>query len=238
MSLVWVRGPWCECPCGWVWMCVRAPWKGLFLRCCKYEYRFNKACTVNQTSSSREPVCHILIRLRLIQDEETLLEMIIGHWLAKHYIYHFSVTLRQFHLGGTLPLWDRSGKRWCITVHTFVLGLCCRWLCQQHWRKTVLRIATKSLHYELEKFYFKAYLGQILTSCWILGQGQVAPTQKSPKWGRERLVLAECDACRNHQDDGSRRVQHATLLSVLEHSLESGCHQILPGELMRWLKSW
>lgn len=41
MSLVWVRGPWCECPCGWVWMCVRAPWKGLFLRCCKYEYRFN-----------------------------------------------------------------------------------------------------------------------------------------------------------------------------------------------------
>lgn len=69
-------------------MCVRAPWKGLFLRCCKYEYRFNKACTVNQTSSSREPVCHILIRLCLIQDEENLLEIKIGHWLAKRYIYH------------------------------------------------------------------------------------------------------------------------------------------------------
>lgn len=34
-------------------------------------------------------------------------------------------------------------------------------------------------------------------------------------------LLAECDACRNHQDDVSRRVQHATLLLVLEHSLES-----------------
>lgn len=136
LSLVWVRGPWCECPCGWVWMCVRAPWKGLFLRCCKYEYRFNKACTVNQMSSSREPVCHILIRLRLIQDEENLLEMIIGHWLATHYIYHVQCNFEAIPLGGTLPLWGCSGRRWCITVHTFVLGLCCRWLCQQHWHKT------------------------------------------------------------------------------------------------------
>lgn len=37
---------------------------------------------------SREPVCHTLIRLRLIQDEENLLEMKIRHWLAKLYMYH------------------------------------------------------------------------------------------------------------------------------------------------------
>lgn len=39
-------GLWYGCGVG-VSECVRAPWKGL-CRYCKYQYRFNKACTINQ----------------------------------------------------------------------------------------------------------------------------------------------------------------------------------------------
>ena len=151
----------------------------------------------------------------------------------------FSVTLRQFHLGGTLPLWGRSGKRWCITVHTFVLGLCCCWLCDSTDIKTVLWIATKSLHYELEKFYFRAYLGQILASCWILGQGQVVPTQKSPKWGSWKTCA--CWVWCMQKSSRWRKQKGAACYAPVgpgAFSRKCGCHQILAEELMRWLKSW
>lgn len=72
---------------------------------------------------SREPVCHILIRLHLIHDEgENLLEVKIGPWLAKLYMSHALCNFQ-----GRSTLVGGSGKK-NITVYS-VLRLCCHTVC-------------------------------------------------------------------------------------------------------------
>lgn len=189
---------------------------------------------------SREPVCHILIRLRLIQDEENLLEMKIGHWLAKLYMYHVQCnfwgnsTLVEHSRCGVIQV--RGDVLQCIHL---CLGFAAAGCASSTDIKTVLRIAIKSLRCELEKFYFRACLGQILASWWILGQGQVAPIQKSPKWGSWKTYA--CWVWCMQKPSRWRKQKGTACYAPVgpgAFSRKCACHQILAEELMWWLKSW
>lgn len=62
---------------------------------------------------SREPVCHIPVRLHLIQDEGNLLGMKMGPWLAKLYMSH-----AQCNFQGRSTLVDGSGKKGYYSVQS------------------------------------------------------------------------------------------------------------------------